>query len=342
MKLPRIGISAGDPSGIGAEILTQALSQTQLQHLFVPIVFGDASLAPLLPPHVELICISHLPPEDRKPGSPSPAGGKAQLDYINAAIAAAQNKSLDALCTAPVSKEAIMRSGSSFHGHTEWLAQAFNCQVLMLMESPKLRVALATNHLPIAQVPQALHTHTLVAQLQLLSSTLSPLLGRTARLAMLALNPHAGEGGLHGDEELRILRPALQQAKHLGLLCEGPFPADGFFASLHTQPFDAVLAMYHDQGLCVIKAMDFENTVNISLGLPLPRTSPGHGVAYNIAGKNTANPLPMAQALLRAAHYAQAFSAQASSAQAFAPQTLVASPPQNPPSTSGPPCKMTT
>ena len=305
--LPRIGISAGDPSGISAEILSKALSQPQLQHAFTPIVFGDASLASVLPSHVELQAITHLPPEDRRPGCPSLAGGKAQMAYIDAAIAAAKNKTLEALCTAPVSKEAISRAGVDFVGHTECLAAAFECSVLMLMDGPKLRVALATNHLPIAEVPQALKVDTLVAQLQLLSSSLLALLGRPARLAMLALNPHAGEGGLRGDEEQRILIPALQQASRLGLACEGPFPADGFFAKLSAQPFDAVLAMYHDQGLCVAKAIDFENTVNVTLGLPLPRTSPDHGVAYDIAGKNEANPLPMVQALLRAACYARAF-----------------------------------
>ena len=311
-SLPRIGISAGDPSGISAEILSKALSQPELKHVFTPVVFGDASLAPLLPPHVELRVVTHLPPEDRKPGRPSLAGGKAQMAYVDAAIAAAKDKNLEALCTAPVSKETISRAGIEFVGHTEWLAAAFECSVLMLMDGPKLRVALATNHLPMAEVPQALQVDTLVAQLQLLSSSLSPLLGHPARLAMLALNPHAGEGGLRGNEEQRILIPALKKASLLGLACEGPFPADGFFASLSSQPFDAVLAMYHDQGLCVAKAIDFENTVNVTLGLPLPRTSPDHGVAYDIAGKNKANPRPMQQALLRAARYAQAFASSSS------------------------------
>ena len=304
--LPRIGISAGDPSGISAEILSKALRLPELCCAFSPVVFGDASLALVLPAHVELKAVTCLPPEDRKPGAPSLAGGKAQLAYIDAAIAAAKDKTLQALCTAPVSKEAISRAGIAFVGHTEWLAAAFGRSVLMLMDGPTLRVALATNHVPIAQVPQALNVDSLVAQLQLLSSSLLPLLGRPARLAMLALNPHAGEGGFCGDEEQRILLPALRRASSLGLCCEGPFPADGFFAKLSSQPFDAVLAMYHDQGLCVAKAIDFENTVNVTLGLPLPRTSPDHGVAYDIAGKNQANPRPMGQALLRAARYAQA------------------------------------
>ena len=304
--LPRIGISAGDPSGIGAEILSKALAQPELQQTLKPVVFGDASLAPLLPGYVELHTLSRLPPGDRKPGAPSVAGGKAQLAYVEAAIAAAKNKTLEALCTAPVSKESIVRAGIAFVGHTEWLAAAFECPVLMLMDGPKLRVALATNHVPIAEVAQALKVETLVAQLQLLSSNLQALLGRPARLAMLALNPHAGEGGLRGEEEQRTLIPALEQASRLGLSCEGPFPADSFFAKLAAQPFDAVLAMYHDQGLCVAKAIDFENTVNVTLGLPLPRTSPDHGVAYDIAGHNQANPRPMLQALLRAARYAKA------------------------------------
>jgi 4-hydroxythreonine-4-phosphate dehydrogenase len=175
----------------------------------------------------------------------------------------------------------------------------------MMMDGPRLRVALATNHLPLAQVSRALRVPKLVAQLRLLSDRLRPIVGRRPRIAVCGLNPHAGDGGLIGREELTVIRPALARAREEGVHCEGPFGADGLFAHAGETAFDVVLAMFHDQGLVAAKSLDFERTVNITLGLPLPRTSPDHGVAYALAGKGGASAEPMAQALLKAARYAK-------------------------------------
>jgi 4-hydroxythreonine-4-phosphate dehydrogenase len=241
--------------------------------------------------------VTALDPKDRQAGRPGKAAGRAQLAYIEAAIAAVKDGTAQALCTAPVSKEQITRSGIRFMGHTELLAERFGCEVLMLLDGPRLKVALATNHLPISEVPGALTTANLVRQLRLLSDSL----GRKPRLAVCGLNPHAGEGGELGREEVDVIGPAIAQARRKGVDCHGPFAADGLFARVGPKfGFDAVLAMFHDQGLVAAKALDFDLTVNVTLGLPVVRTSPDHGTAYDIAGKGKADPAPMIAALLRA------------------------------------------
>jgi 4-hydroxythreonine-4-phosphate dehydrogenase len=314
-----VGISMGDPSGVGPEVLARALGEAAVRQALVPVVFGDrptlerfSELSPWPWRTAEqlggegpaLVAVSELKERDRRPGKPSAAGGKAQLAYVQALVKAAQAGGLDALCTAPVSKEQILRTGKRFFGHTELLAEAFGCEVLMLMDGPRLRVALATNHLPLRDVPKALSVPRLTAQLQLLSAALKPRLRRAPRIAVTGLNPHAGEGGLLGDEEVRTIAPAVARARRRGVDCTGPLPADGLFSHPERMPFDAVLAMYHDQGLVVAKALDFERTVNVTLGLPVPRTSPDHGVAYALAGTGQASAAPMVAALLKAAELA--------------------------------------
>lgn len=302
MTRPRIGISLGDPSGIGAEVTLAALAHPKVKRALTPVLFGDASVRP--PRGVELRVVSQLPSRDRKPGKPTQAGGRAQLAYVNAAITAAKRGEVDGLCTAPVSKEAITRSGVPFSGHTELLAEAFGVEVLMLMKGPQLSVALATNHLPLREVPDALKTPKLVAQLQLLDRGLRDVLGRRPRIAVCGLNPHAGDGGVLGHEEARVIAPAIARARAKGVDVHGPLAADGLFAQARKFPFDVALAMFHDQGLVATKTLDFERTVNVTLGLPVPRTSPDHGVAYDIAGKGVADPTPMVSALLEAAAFA--------------------------------------
>jgi 4-hydroxythreonine-4-phosphate dehydrogenase len=299
---PRVGISLGDPSGIGLEVTLKALAHRAVQRALKPVLFGDAST----PPGAwELVVVSQLPARDRRPGKPTRTGGAAQYAYVTAAIAAAQCGEVQALCTAPVSKEAITRAGVPFVGHTEVLAEAFGCPVVMLMSGPTLRVALATNHVPIAALPRALTRRGLVATLKLLSSSLGPRLGKTRpSIAVCGLNPHAGEGGVLGTEEVRVITPAVQRARALGLDVHGPFAADGLFAKARGGfPYDVALAMFHDQGLVATKALDFERTVNVTLGLPVPRTSPDHGVAYDIAGRGLADETPMVHALLEAARF---------------------------------------
>ena len=301
--MTRVGISLGDPSGIGLEVTMKALSNAKVKRALAPVLFGDASVK--APRGVELRVISQLAKKDRTPGKPTTLGGRAQYAYVTAAIAAAQEGEVDALCTAPVSKEAISKSGIPFAGHTELLAAAFGVEVMMLMKGPLLSVALATNHLPISKVPGALSTKKLVAQLALLDRGLTPVLGRRPRIAVCGLNPHAGDGGVMGDEEQRIITPAIVAAKKQGLDVSGPFAADGLFARARNFPYDVSLAMFHDQGLVATKTLDFARTVNVTLGLPVPRTSPDHGVAYDIAGKNVADATPMVSALLETVAFAR-------------------------------------
>jgi 4-hydroxythreonine-4-phosphate dehydrogenase len=300
---PRVGISLGDPSGIGLEITIEALAHREVASALRPVLFGDASM-PEGP--WERRVISELPSRDRQPGKPTRGGGLAQYFYVTAAIEAAKHGELDALCTAPVSKAAISKAGIPFLGHTEVLAEAFGCEVLMLMDGPKLRVALATNHLPITKLSRALTTPKLVAALKLLSHTLTPVLGHKPSIAVCGLNPHAGDGGIIGTEEERVIEPAVKLARRQRLDVHGPFAADGLFARAATRfPYDVALAMFHDQGLVAVKTLDFTHTVNVTLGLPVPRTSPDHGVAYDIAGKGLADETPMVAALLKAAAYAR-------------------------------------
>ena len=297
MSRPRIGISLGDPSGIGVEVTLAALKNAKVKRALIPVLFGDASVRA---PGIESRAVSQLPAADRRPGKPARAGGLAQLAYVQAAIAAAQLGEIDGICTAPVSKEAITKAGIPFAGHTEVLAAAFGVEVMMLMKGPLLSVALATNHLPLRDVPDALTTPKLVAQLELLDRGLSARLGRRPRIAVCGLNPHASDGGVLGHEEARIISPAIRKAKARGLDVSGPYAADGLFAGGRAYPFDVALAMFHDQGLVATKTLDFARTVNVTLGLPVPRTSPDHGVAYDIAGKGRADATPMVSALLEA------------------------------------------
>ena len=317
-----VGISLGDPSGIGPEVVSGALRRRTVSSALIPVLFGDAGsfeedalfrrftrCTPLtLPKKVSapVACeVTRLKASERRPGKPSLAGGHAQLVFIRAAVAAAQAGKVTALCTAPVSKEQISRTGTPFLGHTELLADAFGCEVLMLMDGPRLKVALATNHLPLSAVPGALRIAKLVAQLSLLSRSLKPLLKRRPVIAVCGLNPHAGDGGFLGQEEEKIIAPAIARSRALGIACTGPYSADGLFAQNNRLAFDVALAMYHDQGLIVVKALDFSHTVNVTLGLPVPRTSPDHGTAYSLAGRGEASVEPMVAALLRAAQLAR-------------------------------------
>lgn len=313
---PVVGISLGDVSGIGPEVTAAALALPRVRRALVPVVFGDgptlerfalfdkyARTTPeaLERPERPTVCVvTALGEKDRQPGRPTRRGGQAQYAFIQAAIAAARAGRVDALCTAPVSKEGISRAGIPFMGHTEVLAEAFGREVLMLMDGPRVRVALATNHVPLAEVPRRLTVEGLVAQLRLLSTSLAPVVGHAPRIGVLSFNPHAGEGGLLGREEVDIITPALQRARRLRLDVHGPLAADGLFARVKDFPYDVVLAMYHDQGLIPAKALDFERTVNVTLGLPVPRTSPDHGTAYDLAGKGRASSVPMVEALLKA------------------------------------------
>ena len=300
MKRVRVGISLGDPSGIGPQVTAKALARAAVTRRIEPVLFGDEGDRSRFPGS-EFHAVSALKKGERLPGTPSRPGGRAQFEAIVALIDAGKSGTIDAMCTAPVSKEQISRAGIPFMGHTEVLADAFSVEVVMMMKGPKLSVALATNHVPLAKVPRALSLRGLLQTLVIIDTGLTPVLGRRPVIAVCGLNPHAGEGGLLGREELDVIIPAMKQATRRGMTLTGPHGADGLFA--HRTGFDVALAMFHDQGLVATKTLDFVHTVNVTLGLPVPRTSPDHGTAYSLATSGTADETPMVSALLEAAAF---------------------------------------
>jgi 4-hydroxythreonine-4-phosphate dehydrogenase len=321
--LPRLAISLGDPSGIGAEVTAAAL--VQLRTEVVPLLFGDPGLLsrgisrlrlPVIEPGQRfpaggaLVAISRLAPSELEAGRPSAAGARAQLDYFAAAFDAVRAGQAAALCTAPVSKAQVASVLPGFVGHTEWLEA--RCQVrrtVMMLAGQRLKVALVTNHRPLSEVRRALTPALIAETIAITWRALRDDLGvASPRVALAGWNPHAGDGGLVGDEELTLLAPALRLARRRGTPAQGPFPADSVFFRAALGEFDAVVALYHDQGLIPVKLLDAvtgDPAVNVTLGLPMVRTSPDHGVAYSLAGTGRASPASMVAALRLAARIAQ-------------------------------------
>jgi 4-hydroxythreonine-4-phosphate dehydrogenase len=320
--LPRIAISLGDPSGIGAEVTAAALAR--LREEVVPYVFGDPRLfarepsalrlpvvaagAPL-PAGGALVAVTSLPASAVKPGRPVPAGGAAQLAFLEAAFAAVRSGAADALTTAPVSKAQVARALPGFVGHTEWLeARCGVRRSIMMLAGEKLRIALATNHVAFAALKRALTPERIAETIVIAHRSMRADLGiARPRIALAALNPHAGDGGHFGDEETTLLARALSRAARAGARAAGPFPADSVFFRAALGEFDAVVALYHDQGLIPVKLLDAvggDPAVNVTLGLPIVRTSPDHGVAYDIAGRGKASAASMIAALRLAARIA--------------------------------------
>ncbi|MCL4137414.1 UNVERIFIED_CONTAM: hypothetical protein GTU68_053652 [Idotea baltica] len=218
------------------------------------------------------------------------------------AVEDAQNGLIDAIVTAPINKEAMKKSGFEFPGHTEYLAKAFNAQeTVMMMIANGLRIALVTNHIPVSQINEKLTKEKISSKIILLDQSLRKDFGiEKPRIAVLGLNPHAGDNGTIGNEDVELIKPIIVEAKKTGMFVAGPYPADGFFGSSEFKKFDAVLAMYHDQGLIPFKALTFGGGVNFTAGLPIVRTSPDHGTAYDIAGKNTVDVASFRTALFHA------------------------------------------
>ena len=325
MKRPRIALSLGDPSGIGPEVAAAALREVAGE--IAPFVFGDPILfarelrgirlpviardAPL-PRGGALVAVTALRASGARPGRPVRAGAGAQLAYLEAAFEAVRRGDCDALCTAPVSKAQVARALPGFVGHTEWLearARPRSRSVMMLAGS-RLRVALVTNHVALGDVRRRLTPARVASTLAVVHRALREDFGiARPRVALAAWNPHAGEEGAFGDDERTLLAPALRTAARRGTPASGPFPADSVFSRAALGEFDAVVALYHDQGLIPVKLLDAvggDPAVNVTLGLPVVRTSPDHGVAYDIAGKGRASPASMIAALRLAARIARA------------------------------------
>jgi 4-hydroxythreonine-4-phosphate dehydrogenase len=315
-------VSLGDPSGIGAEVVGGALRA--LGGEVAPVLFGDRAVLlrelgdlglPLvepgapLPPGGARVAVTRLPKAAIRPGSPHPKGGAAQLAYLEHAFASVARGDAAALVTAPVSKAQVARALPGFVGHTEWLeARTRARRSVMMLAGSRLRVALVTNHVALRRLGRLLTPGRIAETIAVTHRALRTDLGiARPRLALAALNPHAGEEGAFGDEEDRLLRPALALASARGARAAGPLPADSVFFRAAQGEFDAVVALYHDQGLIPVKLLDAllgDAAVNVTLGLPIVRTSPDHGVAYDIAGKGKASPASMIAAIRLAARIA--------------------------------------
>lgn len=303
-----IGITLGDPAGIGPEVVAAALAGTSDAVRRDAIVFGDREVLARAAAVVGVTLPSDLRCEGAAigsvvPGRPDQASGAAQVAWLEDAISAARAGRVDALVTAPISKTWARRAGFAFPGHTELLAARLDAaEVAMTFVGPRLVVALATVHLPLAAVPGALTAERIVAVGELLATSLARDLGRPApiRLGVVGLNPHAGEGGLLGREDGALITPAVSTLRdRLGAAATvtGPLVPDAAFRDALDGRFDGLVAMYHDQALIPVKLVDFELAVNVTLGLPIVRTSPDHGTAYDLAGTGRARSASTSAAL---------------------------------------------
>lgn len=322
-KMIRVGITHGDINGIGYEVILKTFSDQRMTELCVPIIYGSSKVAAyhrkaLDLPAVNINVVSRAEEaglnrvniincveDDIKVEltQSTPVAGRAAYKALEAAVADLKSGAIDVLVTAPINKHNIQNAQFHFPGHTEYLEQTLGDgqKALMILMTDTLRVALVTGHIPVSQVPSQITVENIVTKLQVFNQSLKQdFTIIKPRIAVLALNPHAGDNGVIGNEETEIIKPAMEEAERLGVMSFGPFPADGFFGSKIYEDFDGVLAMYHDQGLAPFKALAMEEGVNYTAGLPFVRTSPAHGTAYNIAGQNLASESSFRQAVYTA------------------------------------------
>lgn len=317
-----VGITLGDVNGIGLEVIIKSLHDARLHSNITPIIYGSSRLVRFVSKLINLSDFSFhqiTKAEDANPkkvnvidvwneeviiefGQSTEKAGTYAFKSLEAAVKDLAATKLDVLVTAPINKKNIQSSTFNFPGHTEYLANYANVEnPLMLMVYNNLRIGTLTGHIPLKDVSAHITPDKILNKLQVFKKTLIQDFNiPQPKIAVFGLNPHAGDDGLIGDEEKNILIPTLEKAKNEGVLAFGPFPADGFFAGTHFQKFDGVLSMYHDQGLTPFKTISNGDGVNYTAGLPIVRTSPDHGTAYDIAGKNLASP----QSFRNAIYYA--------------------------------------
>ncbi len=315
----RLGISHGDINGISYEIIIKSLLDNRIFDFFTPIIFGSSKIAAyhrkaLSTLNLNLVSIKSTESLNLKRaniincienntkvelGLSTEMAGKASLTALELAVSNLMNKKIDVLVTAPINKQNIQSNKFNFPGHTEYLEKKFDVEnSLMLMINEKIRVGVVTGHIPLSKVAESISTKLILEKLRILQNSLIRDFAITKpKIAVLSLNPHAGDNGLLGSEENEIIIPSIKIAREEEILAFGPYPADGFFGSFSYDKFDAVLAMYHDQGLAPFKSIVFDKGVNYTAGLPFVRTSPAHGTAYEIAGKNIASPNSFREAM---------------------------------------------
>lgn len=324
---PKIGITLGDLNGIGPEVVIKALSDNRILQMVTPVIYGSSRVLSFYRKSMNLEEFNYSQVKNKgqffpksinvvncweeaieiQPGKPSADAAKGALLSLQRAIVELKEGIIDGLVTGPIDKNTIHGEQFPFRGHTEYLMSEFNeTQCLMLMAGNELRVGLVTEHVPLKDVAALITKERVELKIRLLELSLKNDFSISKpKIAVLGLNPHAGDEGLLGEEENQVIRPVIADLKNKGKLIFGPFPADGFFASAQYKKYDGILAMYHDQGLIPFKSLAFESGVNFTAGLPAIRTSPDHGTAYNIAGKNLADESSMRHAIYLAADIAK-------------------------------------
>lgn len=297
-----IGVTLGDPCGIGPEIVAKSLDRISSQIKADFLIIGDQEVYRYyakVKKNNDFLDLKNVSRRDFTIGRPNRRGARASLEYLNKARDLLKKRQINSLVTAPVCKETIAALGVSFHGHTEYLAEAFGVKGFgMMFVTDALKTILVTRHIPLNQVSAAINPQNIFETIKLLFSALRHQFKiKKPRIAVCGLNPHAGEGGTIGREEKIKIIPAIQRAKNAGINVFGPLSADTLFCEPMIRGYDAAVAMYHDQGLIAIKSLYFSKVVNLTIGLPFIRTSPAHGTAFDIAGKNRADPSSMMEAI---------------------------------------------
>jgi 4-hydroxythreonine-4-phosphate dehydrogenase len=308
-KKPVIGITMGDPNGVGPEVVSKAISSIDLKGLCDFIIFGNKKIMQKAgcSSDAKIIECSDFVLENLEPGALDKKAGQASLEYIRSAVKSALADEIDAIVTAPISKESTHLTGSKYPGHTEMLKDLTGSnQAIMMFEGSKFKVMLVTIHEALSNVPKLISQEKVFSTINITYESLTNLFKITEpKIVVCGLNPHAGESGAFGDEEIKHIIPAVEKAKEKGINIDGPLPADTLFYHAYHGKWDAVIAMYHDQGLIPFKMISFDDGVNITLGLPIIRTSPDHGTAFDIAWKGIANPSSMTAAIKAAIELAR-------------------------------------
>ena len=316
----KVGISVGDFNGIGVEIILKALNDKNITDFFTPIIFGSGKLFSyqknVFKIQSNFNYIQH--PKEASNGklnivnlwkdnvnvdfgTPTEESTKMAIDSLEAATEALMNEDIDVLVTAPINKDEMMKQGFKHAGHTGYFEEKFNKKGLMFLVTEGLKVAVSTHHIPVSEIAKNISKEKIKEQVKILNQCLiEDFCIQKPKIAVLGLNPHAGDGGAIGNEEIEIIEPAIKELFNEGILAFGPYPADSFFQADKYCSFDGVLAMYHDQGLAPFKTIAYEEGVNYTAGLPYIRTSPDHGTAYDIAGKNLADAQSFSEAIFTA------------------------------------------
>ena len=318
-----VGITQGDGNGISYEVIIKALADERMLDICTPVIYGSSKIFGFYKKqihnieqinthvitsakdiHAKRVNIINCLPENVfvEPGQPTPESAKSAMTSLSRAVEDVKAGYVDVLVTAPINKRAMSSEGFGYTGHTEYLEKEFGVdEVAMIMVCDRLKVGVLTGHVSLKDVPSLITQEKILRKLRLMKTSLQRDFGIDApKIAVLGLNPHCGDGGLLGDEEQQIILPAVKAAGEEGIMAFGPYSSDGFFGLGNYAKFDAVLAMYHDQGLTPFKALAFEDGVNFTAGLPVVRTSPDHGTAYEMAGRDLADPRSMKAAIYEA------------------------------------------